>query len=139
MQVSQARHKRYAKTVYHRERITPRARRKLERMRKCARSPEAAGNMRQVERKQAKTRKARRYTPYSCTFGRSPIPCRIIWCESRGSWTARNPSGAIGRFQLLGKGAPWPANTWERRRAHERIAFRLFAGGAGASHWAACL
>ncbi len=45
-----------------------------------------------------------------------PIPAYIVQCETNGSrgrgrWTAANASGAEGPAQLLGWGAPYPANT----------------------------
>jgi transglycosylase-like protein len=44
-----------------------------------------------------------RYTPYDCGGGvRSAIECSIMWCESGGSYTARNPSStAGGKYQIL--------------------------------------
>lgn len=53
---------------------------------------------------------------------------------SHGSWSAYNPSGALGPYQLLGKGAPFPADTRAKRLTHHRIAGALWDGGAGASH-----
>lgn len=70
-------------------------------------------------------------TPY----GQWAIPEYIVACESGGSWSAYNPSGALGPYQLLGWGAPFPANSWAKRMAHHRIAGSLWAGGSGASHW----
>lgn len=75
--------------------------------------------------------KVNRLTPY----GRWAIPGYIVQCESRGSWSAYNSSGASGPYQLLGWGAPMPANTRARRLQHHRIASRLWSGGSGASNW----
>jgi hypothetical protein len=80
-------------------------------------------------------RAIRRLTPYRCSFGRSAIPCYVVMCESGGRWNAWNPSGAIGPYQLLGWGAPWPVRTRADRLAHHRIAARLWNGGRGASNW----
>lgn len=78
----------------------------------------------------------RRLTPYRCATGRFAIPCYIIQCESHGKWTAFNPSGAAGPYQIMAMhGRPWPANTPAKRLAHHRIAAKLWAGGRGASHW----
>lgn len=78
----------------------------------------------------------RRITPYRCGFGRSAIPCYIVMCESRGRWTAYNPSGAAGPYQLMPvHRRPWPANTRAARLAHHRIAARLWNGGRGAQNW----
>jgi hypothetical protein len=70
-------------------------------------------------------------TPY----GKWAIPEYIVMCESGGSWSAANPSGAIGPYQLLNKGAVWPVVTKADKLEHHRIASDLWAGGAGASHW----
>lgn len=75
-------------------------------------------------------------TPYPGPNGtRWAIPWSIVNCESHGRWDAYNPSGASGPYQLLGWGAPMPANTPARRLAHHRIAARVWAGGAGRSNW----
>jgi hypothetical protein len=77
-----------------------------------------------------------RITPY----GPWAIEPYIVECESGGSWTAANPSGAIGPYQLLGKGAPWPAHTSVSAMIrHHEIAYGLWDGGSGRSHWAECL
>lgn len=70
-------------------------------------------------------------TPY----GEWAIPEYIVECESHGSWSAYNPSGAVGPYQLLGKGAPFPVTSKADKLTHHRIASDLWAGGAGASHW----
>lgn len=83
-------------------------------------------------------REYRQLTPYRCQsgkYGTWAIPCSIIECESHFSWGAYNPSGASGPYQLLGWGAPMPANTWARKLEHHRIAAGLWSGGAGRSHW----
>ena len=67
------------------------------------------------------------------------IPTSIVMCESGGSWSAYNPSGALGPYQLLGKGAPWPVTTYAQAQVHHQIAAKLWAGGSGAGHWSACL
>ncbi len=80
-------------------------------------------------------RETRRLTPYRCASGRFAVPCYIIACESHGRWAAYNPSGAVGPYQLLGWGAPWPVRTAVDRLAHHRIAARLWARGRGARNW----
>lgn len=75
-------------------------------------------------------------TPYSCgSAGRFAIPCYIVACESGYSWSAYNPSGALGPYQLLGWGAPFPVVSWADKMEHHRIAGDLWDGGGGASHW----
>jgi hypothetical protein len=63
------------------------------------------------------------------------VPYSIVLCESGGSWSAYNPSGAVGPYQLLGWGAPYPARTWREKMENHRIAARVYAGGGGASNW----
>jgi hypothetical protein len=77
-----------------------------------------------------------KYLPYSGP-GKThwAIPYYIVACESGGNWNAYNPSGASGPYQLLGWGAPMPVNSEADKRAHHKIAARLWRGGAGASHW----
>ena len=74
-------------------------------------------------------------TPYHGGGQRWAIPYRIVACESGGSWGAYNPSGALGPYQLLNKGAPFPVRSAAARFTHHRIAANLWRGGAGASHW----
>ena len=75
-------------------------------------------------------------TPYPGPNGTHwAIPYSIVACESGGSWTAANPSGAIGPYQLLGHGAPWPVTSEADKLAHHRIAAALWNGGAGRSNW----
>lgn len=80
----------------------------------------------------------RQITPYRCLRGREgtyAIPCSIISCESGYSWAAANPSGAVGPYQLLGWGAPYPARTFAQRLANHRIAATVYDGGRGRSNW----
>lgn len=71
-------------------------------------------------------RKIDRITPY----GAWAKPASVVYCESKFSWRASNPSGAIGPYQLLGKGAPWPVNSVHDMAVHHEIAASL-----GLSHW----
>ncbi len=78
----------------------------------------------------------RKVTPYSCSFGRAATPCYIVACESHGSWSAYNSSGAAGRYQIMPEwGRPWPIRSEADKLAHHRIAHRIYNGGAGASNW----
>lgn len=63
------------------------------------------------------------------------VPWCVVVAESGASWTAANPSGAVGPYQLLGWGAPYPANTWKEKMANHRIAAEVWASGRGASNW----
>lgn len=55
------------------------------------------------------------------------VPYPIVRCESGGSWSAYNPSGAEGPYQLLGHGQPWPVTSWHDKMEHHRIAGALYA------------
>ena len=71
-------------------------------------------------------------------------PCRVLACESGGNPTAENPrSSASGLWQFLD-------STWDGHGGYARASYAppsvqndkaamLWAGGAGAGHWAACL
>jgi hypothetical protein len=64
------------------------------------------------------------------------IPAYIVACESGGSWSAYNPSGAAGIYQIMPFwGRPFPVDSVEDKREHHRIAARIWNGGAGASNW----
>lgn len=64
------------------------------------------------------------------------VPYSIVRCESGGSWSAYNPSGALGPYQLLGHGAPWPVRGWHDKMEHHRIAGALYRA-YGTSPWTA--
>jgi hypothetical protein len=76
----------------------------------------------------------RRIAPYPGGGTWWSIPYSIVYCESRGEWGAYNPSGAVGPYQLLGWGAPYPATTWRERMANHRIARELWIS-QGSSPW----
>jgi hypothetical protein len=109
----------------------------LRRLKHCAVSKRARRQMNRIEGKlvyhRTRIRKAfAYYTPY----GPYAIPGYIVACESGGSWSAYNPSGAAGIYQLMPEwGRPFPVRTWKDKLTHHRIAYDLYAGGAGASNW----
>lgn len=76
-------------------------------------------------------------TPYSCgSAGRYAIPCYIVACESGYSWSAYNPSGAAGVYQIMAEhGRPWPVYSARDKLVHHQIAYSLYSGGSGASNW----
>ena len=130
----------YASRVYKRPVVSLAAHRRLAEMHVCQRSyraRKAVGRHHDRYKRAREQRKAiMRLTPYRGPNGsRWAIPWYIVACESRGSWSAYNPSGARGPYQLLGWKVPWPARTQADRLAHHRMATRLWRGGAGASHW----
>lgn len=140
----------YARARY-RTRTAPLTRgqkRYLRRMTRCMFSAKKAARARRLQRRLRRGFRFRlaeaRLAPYVChwsqTSGRSAIPCYIVECESHGLWWAHNPSGARGRYQLLGHGEPWPvltgsvAETRRRILTHHRIARSLPLSTA----WEAC-
>jgi hypothetical protein len=124
------------------QKTTRHERRTLKRVVKCQKRPRASakvirthlqryrgGHLRRIA--------VRRVAPYECgSHGRFAVPCSIVQRESRYSWGAYNSSsGARGPYQFLGWRVPWPVRSAADRLAHHRMAARLWAGGAGASHW----
>lgn len=70
-------------------------------------------------------------------------PCSILRCESGGNPTAENPSSsASGLWQIID--GTWNGYAGYRHAADAPAAVQnakaaeLYAGGAGASHWAQC-
>jgi hypothetical protein len=134
---------RIAKRAYDgREAATRHERRTLARVIRCQSRPRAsarliAGHQRRYRRRHVGRLELRRVAPYDCgAHGRFAVPCGIVWRESHYSWNAYNSaSGALGPYQFLGWRVPWPVRSTADRLAHHRMAARLWAGGAGASHW----
>ena len=75
-------------------------------------------------------------TPIASGGGCWEIPVGCVMSESGGSWGAANPSGAVGPYQLLGHGAPFPVTTYDQAQAHHRIAAGLYAS-SGLAPWVA--
>lgn len=85
---------------------------------------------------------ARKAYPHGLCGGDLP-PCYVMWRESRGDITARNPrSSASGKWQVLD-------STWRGwggyarsylapERVQDDFARWLWNGGRGCSHWSAC-
>ena len=71
--------------------------------------------------------------------GEWAIPTYIVMCESGGSWTAYNASGASGPYQLMPMHFGGALAMNQSRAAQHAKAAELWAGGRGRSHWAACL
>lgn len=112
-----------------------------QRMKKCAVSKSHRKAMRHYWKKRKiaffRYRQFRLIAPYPGGGTYWAIPYYIVYCESgtSGLWMAANPSGAVGPYQLLGWGAPYPADTWAEKMENHRIAAEVWAGGAGASNW----
>ena len=77
-------------------------------------------------------------TPYDCgSAGSFAIPCYIVACESGYSWIAYNSNGAAGPYQIMPFwGRPWPIRSAADKRAHHRLAAKIWSGGSGAANWA---
>ncbi len=125
-----------------RQPATRKERRTLKRVIRCQERPRASAKVirdhrRSYRRHHLRQLELRAIAPYDCgSHGRFAVPCWIIARESRYSWDAYNSSsGARGPYQLLGWRVPWPVRTAADRLAHHRMAARLWAHGAGASHW----
>jgi hypothetical protein len=91
-------------------------------------NPCREGNARKVKEHFFLYRRYRQITPYRCqrgSYGTWAIPCYIIACESHFSWSAANPSGAVGPYQELGWGAPFPVRNFRDKLRHHEIAHSL--------------
>lgn len=129
----------YASRVYKRPTVTKAAQRRMDAMHRCQHSYAAR---KAVGRFHVRYKRQREYreqlaslTPFPGPGGtRWAVPYYIVACESHGNWNAANPSGAIGPYQLLGHGAPWPVRTEADRLAHHRIARALYLS-YGSSPW----
>lgn len=71
--------------------------------------------------------------------GEWAIPTYIVMCESGGSWTALNASGASGPYQLMPEHFGGELAMNQSRAAQHAKAAELWNGGRGRSNWAACL
>ena len=77
--------------------------------------------------------------PVQATSSGWSIPTYIVMCESGGDWDAYNASGASGPYQLMPMHFGGELAMNQSRAAQHAKAAELWAGGAGKSHWAACL
>lgn len=125
-----------------RQPATQKERRTLKRVIRCQERPRASAKVIRKHRRSYRRHHLRRLelrsiAPYDCgSHGRFAVPCSIVARESRYSWGAYNSSsGALGPYQFLGWRVPWPVRSAADRLAHHRMAARLWARGAGASHW----
>lgn len=136
---TQVQHRQYARAVYnHRQKVTRRAQKRVQRMRTCQSTPEAATNAKRLTRRLRKSYKRRRaMTPYYCPgHGWFATECYIVANESRFSCTAQNPSSsAYGYYQLLDSWWGYLGRKPTCREQHA-IAARLWNGGKGKYvHW----
>jgi hypothetical protein len=78
------------------------------------------------------------------TGGPYAIPTHIVMCESGGDYSAENAtSTASGAYQILDSSWAGYGGYYHAADAPPSVqdakAAEMWAGGAGASHWAACL
>lgn len=128
---TQAQHAKKARAVYGGQKVTRKAQRRVLTLRSCQHSLSAGRNAKRLTRRlrtRYKQRKAA--TPY----GKWSIPAAIVMCESKGSFTAQNPSGAYGAYQLM---PTWWSHLGRKPTPAEQhvIAAKLWNGGAGRSNW----
>ncbi len=71
--------------------------------------------------------------------GEWAIPTYIVMCESGGSWTAYNASGASGPYQLMPLHFGGELAMHQSREAQHAKAAQLWNGGKGKHHWSECL
>ena len=78
-------------------------------------------------------------------YGEWEIPTSVVMCESRGSWTTYNASGASGPYQLMPSWFNGELAMLQPRAAQHAKAAYLWNGGVntrsglGPQNWAACL
>lgn len=77
--------------------------------------------------------------------GEWAIPTYVVMCESGGSWTAQNASGAAGPYQLMPEHFGGESALNQTRAAQHAKAAYLWNGGVntrsglGPQNWKACL
>lgn len=133
----QSKHRSYIREVYRRDRISQKARQRIERIQRCSYSKEATRNMR-ADRKQAAALRRQRAMRVQVP----PVLHRIAQCESNGNPTAISAGGTYrGKYQFSfstwrsvgGRGDPAAASEAEQ----DRRALRLLRTG-GLGHWPVC-
>jgi len=141
-EVTQAKHREYVTAVYRkRERISRRARERMNRLKDCAKSAEAERNMVLFRRREARAREERKEVE-DATAGLESHLASIAACESGGNPRAIGGGGAFrGKYQFTfstwasvgGKGDPAQASEAEQDL---RAAILLRREGPG--HWPVC-
>lgn len=148
-EVTQDKHRAYVKAVYERDRISSRARRRIDRLRSCAKTPQAARNMRRIERRESRARRERDRAEACTPFGEWAIPPYIVMRESHGQNVPNSQgSDASGFYQVLDSsfhayGGPDLPGRYDAMNSpkyiQDCVANRMWNGGLGASHWAATI
>jgi hypothetical protein len=111
-------------------------RRQLSRARGCGYRGDLKAKWAKDRRRYGRYRELRQIAPYPGHGEWWSVPYAIVYCESgtSGLWSARNPSGAEGPYQLLDHGQPWPVTSWHDKMQHHRIAAQLYAE-SGTAPW----
>lgn len=119
-------------------RVTEKQRRKLDDMRRHAKNKRSWRAMLRVHRQIRRAHRFHHRIDVLTPYGKWAIPPAIVNCESASSgyWRASNPSGAVGPYQLLGWGAPFPVVTERQMAEHHVIASGLYRS-QGAGPWTA--
>jgi hypothetical protein len=140
-------YRRYVSAVYRRDGVSRRARARLRRLERQACTRRRGAWMERWRARRARERSTRQRaasswcspSPHAAGAGCWVIPAWCVRAESDGSWHVSNHegSGAIGPYQLLGHGAPWPVRARWQALEHHRIARGLYAA-RGLQPWVAC-
>lgn len=119
--------------------IRDRAHRKLHAARSCAASKQARRKMLRLHKRHRKTYRWVAYIDRITVHGDYAVPTAVVNCEGGvGDWNEMNNegSGAAGPYQLLGWGAPMPAEGHPARQArHHQIAYSISDGGSNLGPW----
>jgi len=132
--------RRAARIAYRHQRVAEGSSKALRRFERCQRppsTPRAAGRLWRSLRAAWEARYAPRLP-----FGRWAIPAAIVMCESRGENLPPNSAGASGFYQVIPStwtaygGAAYASQAYLAAKSdQDRIAGRIWDGGAGASQW----
>lgn len=136
----------YARAVYRRPKVAVPATMRLRYMMRCQHSAWATREVRRLHDR-FKAQRAQRRRVEACTpYGKWAIPAYIVMRESRGNPRARNPRSTAGGFYQIIDRTWWSAGGTHYADSHPAavapeweqhcVAHRLWAGGAGSSHWA---
>lgn len=124
----------YVRAVYGRQDVSRKAQRRVAGMRLCLASRAQSVRAKRLTRRVRNRYKQRKLINAATPYGNWAIPAAIVMCESKGSFTAQNPSGAYGAYQLM---PTWWSHLGRKPTPAEQhaIAAKLWNGGAGRSNW----
>lgn len=105
-------------------------------LKRFARGPDTLGIMRRRTHARRKVWRWHRHIDAITVYGPWSVPSYVIACESGGSWSAYNPSGAAGVYQIMPFwGRPFPVRSARDMAAHHVLAARIWDSGRGAGNW----